>query len=149
MRSLEEGVGNVLEHLSEEIRQSNAEVHVQRPIPPVRANATVLEQVLSNLLSNALKFVKEGVVPNVRIWADRIENAVRLSIEDNGIGIDPVYAERIFRLFERLHDSREYPGTGIGLVIVRKGVERMGGKVGVETELNQGSRFWIELPAAE
>jgi two-component system, sensor histidine kinase and response regulator len=145
---LEMGLKGVLELLSEEIRHRNATVDVEHPLPEVRANSTVLEQVLANLLSNALKFVKEGVRPSIRIWSEQKDSAVRLHIEDNGIGIDPAYAERIFRLFERLHDSREYPGTGIGLVIVRKGVERMGGTVGVDSALNRGSRFWIELPAA-
>ncbi|MBD0344871.1 MAG: hypothetical protein ICV63_08605 [Coleofasciculus sp. Co-bin14] len=71
---------------------------------------------------------------------------IRLWVEDNGIGIAPEYQERIFRVFERLHGVETYPGTGIGLAIVRKGIERMGGRVGVESQLGQGSRFWIELP---
>jgi len=71
---------------------------------------------------------------------------VRLWVEDNGIGIAPEYHERIFRVFERLHDIEAYPGTGIGLAIVRKGAERMGGRVGVESEVGKGSRFWVELP---
>ena len=69
-------------------------------------------------------------------------------IEDNGIGIAPEYYQRIFRVFERLHGVESYPGTGIGLAIVRKGVERMGGGVGIESQANGGSRFWIELPKA-
>jgi signal transduction histidine kinase len=73
---------------------------------------------------------------------------VRIWIEDNGIGIDPKYQERIFQVFERLHGVETYPGTGIGLAIARKGVERMGGRVGVESQLGQGSRFWIELGKA-
>jgi len=72
---------------------------------------------------------------------------VRLWIEDNGIGIAPEHHERIFRVFERLHRATDYPGTGIGLAIVRKAMERMGGSVGVESALGRGSRFWIELPA--
>jgi signal transduction histidine kinase len=73
---------------------------------------------------------------------------VRLWIEDNGIGIAPEYQERIFRMFERLHAAGEYPGTGIGLAIVRKGTERMGGRVGVKSVPGTGCRFWLELPAA-
>jgi signal transduction histidine kinase len=73
---------------------------------------------------------------------------VRLWIEDNGIGIAPEYHERIFRMFERLHSMDAYPGTGIGLALVRKGVERMGGRVGVESAGVGGSRFWMDLPAA-
>ena len=140
-------------------------------LPPVRANEAVLDQVLSNLLSNALKFVRPETPPHLRILAEettfRMENPapksdpatdtslfyrrngkfVRLWIEDNGIGIPPEYHERIFRMFERLHGVGEYAGTGIGLAIVRKGVERMGGRVGLKSKLGTGSRFWIELPA--
>ena len=71
---------------------------------------------------------------------------VRLEVADNGIGIEPVFQEKIFKVFERLHSTEAYPGTGIGLAIVRKGVERMNGRVGVISELGQGSCFWIELP---
>lgn len=80
---------------------------------------------------------------------DSPEKWVRLWVEDNGIGIAPEYQERIFRVFERLHGIETYPGTGIGLAIVRKGMERMGGRVGVESQPGRGSRFWIELPAAK
>ena len=73
----------------------------------------------------------------------------RLSIPLTGIGINPEHHAKIFGLFERLHTVREYPGTGIGLALVRKGVERMGGRVGIKSELGKGSLFWIELPAGE
>ncbi len=73
---------------------------------------------------------------------------LRLFVRDNGIGIDPAYQDRIFRVFERLHDTRKYPGTGIGLVIVRKGVERMGGRTGMQSTPGVGSTFWFELPMA-
>jgi signal transduction histidine kinase len=73
---------------------------------------------------------------------------VRLWFEDNGIGIAPEYQDRIFRLFERLHGTDSYPGTGMGLALVKKGIERMNGQVGLESEAGKGSKFWIELPAA-
>jgi signal transduction histidine kinase len=73
---------------------------------------------------------------------------VRLWVEDNGIGVAPEHQERIFQIFERLHGIETYPGTGVGLAIVRKGVIRLGGQVGVEASLGQGSKFWIELPKA-
>lgn len=69
-------------------------------------------------------------------------------MQDNGIGIEPKYQAQIFRVFERLHGVETYPGTGIGLAIVHKGMERMGGRAGVESQVGQGSRFWIELPQA-
>jgi signal transduction histidine kinase len=70
-------------------------------------------------------------------------------VEDNGIGIEPGYQERVFQIFERLHGIETYPGTGVGLAIVRKGATRLGGRSGVESGSGQGSKFWIELPAAE
>ena len=125
------------------IRDKNALVEVTSPLPTVRAHEATLGQVLANLLSNALKFVAPGAVPRLRFWAEERPEIVRLWIEDNGIGIAADHRDRVFRVFERLNPR--YPGTGIGLSIVRKGVERMGGRVGLESTLGQGSRFWIEL----
>jgi signal transduction histidine kinase len=86
------------------------------------------------------------VKPQVRVWAESIpDNMVRISFEDNGIGIRKEAQERIFMMFQRLNSPGEYEGTGIGLAIVRKAVERMGGKVGVESEPGKGGRFWIDL----
>ncbi len=147
--SLEAEVDAALEQLRREVTQRQAKIEVQRPLPEVRANAVVLEQVLTNLLSNALKFSQDRVPPRVRIWAEPADSrAVRLHVQDNGIGFDPAHAQRIFGMFQRLHDPRKYPGTGIGLVIVRKGVERMGGHVGADSRPGHGARFWIELPPA-
>ena len=103
--------------------------------------------MLANLLSNALRFVAPEVRPEIRFWAEERPHTVRLWLEDNGIGIAPEHHRRVFRIFERLHGAT-YGGTGIGLAIVRKGVERMGGSVGLESALGTGSRFWIELPRA-
>jgi signal transduction histidine kinase len=108
-----------------------------------------LVQVLTNLVSNGLKFVELGVQPALRIRAEPRGSArLRLWVEDNGIGIDPTQHQRIFEVFQRLHGEEKYPGTGIGLALVRKGVERMGGDIGVESKPGQGSRFWIELKTA-
>ena len=87
--------------------------------------------------------------PEVRIWAEQRGPAVRLWIEDKGVGIAPQYHGVIFGIFERLHKTGEYAGTGVGLAIVQKGVERMRGQVGVESEVGKGSRFWIELESAD
>jgi PAS domain S-box-containing protein len=140
--------GAMLEQLlhTDECRQ--ARIDVQQPLPKVRANPTALKQVLENLLGNALKFVRPGTTPEVRISAQRQGEWVRLSIEDNGIGIDPKYHQRIFRVFERV-SGNSVPGTGIGLAIVQKGVERMGGRVGVDSTPGKGSRFWVDLRHAE
>lgn len=127
-----------------QIQERNALVEIVSALPKVRAHEGTLAQALVNLLSNALRFVEKDRRPHVRIFAERQEALVRLWIEDNGIGIALKHQERIFRVFERLHGAR-YGGTGIGLAIVRKGIERMGGRVGVESDLGKGSKFWIEL----
>lgn len=105
-----------------------------------------LVQVLTNLVSNGLKFVESGVQPALQIGVERRGSArLRLWVEDNGIGIDPTQHQRIFEVFQRLHGEEKFPGNGIGLALVRKGVERMGGDVGVDSKPGHGSRFWIEL----
>jgi PAS domain S-box-containing protein len=131
------------------LEASKAEIKIETPLLSVLAHEASLSQGLSNLLVNAVKFVAPGVVPRVRVRSERHDGKVRLWIEDNGIGIDPKYQERIFGMFQRLHDNKTYEGTGIGLAIVRKAVERMGGTVGVESEMGQGSRFWVELPGSD
>lgn len=114
----------------------------------VQAHEASLAQALTNLLRNALKFVAPGVSPRVSVHCEERGERVRLWVEDNGIGIRPELHARLFGMFERLHVERSYEGTGIGLAIVRKAIERMGGSVGVESDGTNGSRFWIELPGA-
>jgi signal transduction histidine kinase len=106
-------------------------------------------QVVTNLVANALKFTAPGVRPAVQLSAERRGAHVRLWVADNGLGIAPEHCRRIFQPFERLHGVEAFPGTGMGLAIVHKAVERMGGSCGVDSEVGRGSRFWIELPAAE
>lgn len=136
-----------LHSLDEPIRTTHANVEIEPNLPRVRANRAVLIQVLTNLVSNAVKF--GGDRPTVRIRAQKDGDKARIWVEDHGIGIAPKHQERIFRAFERLHGAERYPGTGIGLAIVHKGIERLGGRVGVESQEGQGSRFWFELPRAE
>jgi signal transduction histidine kinase len=125
-----------------QIEQTAAKIDTLEPLPIVLAHEVTLTQCLANLLSNA-----PGVRPAVRFWSEESGDYARLCIEDNGLGIPADQRERVFRVFERLHGSR-YQGTGIGLSIVRKGVERMGGRVGLHSEPGHGTRFWIELPRA-
>jgi signal transduction histidine kinase len=130
-----------------DLQPARCDIQIVGSFPPVQANAAALTQVISNLLDNAVKFSKPGALPRVRIRAEEMENRVRLWFEDDGIGIDGRAHKRIFGIFQSLHPHGAYEGTGIGLAIVRRAVERMGGKVGVESEAGKGSRFWVELKA--
>jgi signal transduction histidine kinase len=141
-------VYEALAQLEAPLRDSHAAVSTAEPLLGVVAHHCTLVQVISNLLSNACKFVAPGVQPCIRIWMEQRANWARLWIQDNGIGIGPEFHTRIFRVFERLHGVEAYPGTGVGLAIVRKGIERMGGRVGVESKPGEGSCFWLELPLA-
>jgi PAS domain S-box-containing protein len=124
-----------------------ADLLIEEELLDVVGHEPSLMQAVSNLLHNAMKFVAPGTKPKVRVRTDRRSGDVRLWVEDNGIGVRPEYQHRLFSVFERIHRERNYDGTGIGLAIVRKAVERMGGKVGVESDGVNGSRFWIQLPA--
>ena len=115
------------------------------PLPIVLADATQLLQVFQNLLGNALKF-RTAAPPIVHISAERQEDAWGFAVRDNGIGIEAQYVERIFAVFQRLHTRREYPGTGIGLALCKKMVERHGGRIWVESELGKGAMFAFTLP---
>jgi signal transduction histidine kinase len=129
-----------------DVKQRRAQIVIEEPLPPAVGHDTTLVQVFANLLGNGIKFVPPGRIPEVRVRAEAGDGAVRIWVEDNGIGIAPEHREKIFGVFERLHSSDDYAGTGIGLAIVKKGVERMGGQVGVESAPGRGSRFWVELP---
>jgi PAS domain S-box-containing protein len=125
------------------------EISVEDGLMPVVGHEASLSQAISNLLSNAVKFIAPGTQPKVHLRTERRNGDIRLWIEDNGIGIKPEYQHRLFNVFERMHPEKNYEGTGIGLAIVRKAAERMGGKAGVESNGVDGSKFWIQLPAAE
>jgi len=139
-----EALDQVLQLLAEEIKSRQATILAAPDLPVVYAHKSTLVQVLLNLISNALKFTREGTRPEIRVRADRIGSRARIWVEDNGIGIDQHDFDRLFGMFQRLNTN--FPGTGIGLALVRKGIERMGGKVSLESEVGKGSRFWIELP---
>jgi signal transduction histidine kinase len=130
------GVGN----------KNRAKIIIEPDLLDVMGHCFLLEQSLANLITNAAKFVSPGVVPEVRIRTEPRASHVRLWIEDNGIGIDASYHHKIFNMFERVGDLHRYEGTGIGLAIVNRAVQRMGGDCGVESAPGQGSRFWLDLP---
>jgi PAS domain S-box-containing protein len=145
-----------------EFQAAKAQIRLEGHLPVVLGNQAGLTQVFSNLLGNAIKFAKPGQTPQVRIWTEpqpalpppaapaavhHPSPGVRIWVEDHGIGISPLMLRRVFNMFARGTDT--YPGSGIGLALVRKVVDRMGGHVGVESEEGQGSRFWVELPVGD
>ena len=123
----------------------SAMVTIEENLPSVVANEAFLTQCVTNLVGNAVKFVAKGQMAKVKIFAECTGDNVIIKFQDNGIGIEEKNYERIFRMFERAHHATDYEGTGIGLAIVHKATERMGGRVGVESNLGAGSTFWIEL----
>jgi signal transduction histidine kinase len=130
------------------LQAAGAKITIDGKLLPVWGNLAALTQCFSNLLNNAIKFMPHGVSPEIAISSEPTPKGVRIWIQDNGIGIPPADAERIFSIFSRLHPADQFEGTGIGLSIVRKAAEKMGGKVGVMPGENGGSRFWLELLAS-
>ena len=150
--SLENVVSRAADHLHASFTGRDLQLEILKPLPDVLAHPTLLGQVVSNLLANAVKYVAPNVRPEIKIWPERRlapQPTIRLWVEDNGIGIAPDEQERIFRLFERGTAKHKYAGTGIGLAIVRMSMERMGGSVGLESTVGLGSRFWVELPESD
>ncbi len=131
-----------------EAKDRGAKVEFSGAFPKVQANEALLAEVLANLLTNAMKFMEPGVTPEIKVTGEVRGEWARVTVTDNGIGIDPQYHQRIFKMFERLHTVSAYPGTGVGLAIVQRAMTRMGGKFGLESERGKGSTFWIELPTA-
>jgi signal transduction histidine kinase len=134
---------------SERIETSGATLEVTEPLAVPTADPVLLERILANLVGNALTYRRPGVAPHVTLSSVRHNGAVTLAVADNGIGIAPQYHERIFEVFTRLHAEGEYPGTGIGLSIVRKAARLMGSEVTLESVEGEGSTFRLDLPAAE
>ncbi len=144
--AMEAVLADTLNNLQEAVRESGGQVH-HDPLPEVRADAGQMRQLLQNLIGNALKFHGE-TPPQVHVSAAPDPDGWRFAVRDNGIGIDPRFFERIFVVFQRLHTRDEYSGTGIGLAVCKKIVERHGGRIWVESAPNQGAAFCFTLPAA-
>jgi len=169
-------VNRVLQSLEPEISQTRARINVQMTFPRIVGNPYLMEQVLTNLIANALKFTRPGAPPEISISATQtdaqvgrgvpaeplvpaepstpssfiIHNSsfIRITVTDHGIGIPHESTKRMFGMFQKLHPVAQYPGTGIGLSIVKRAVELMNGRVGVFSDPGHGSSFWIELPFA-
>ena len=135
----------VLETLSAEIEKKEARIDIPKDLPVVRGDVTLLVNIVTNLLDNAMKYHKPGERPAIDIAYEITDQTVLLSIRDNGIGIEPVYHEKIFKVFQRLHSQTDCPGTGIGLAAVRKALQMIGGDVSVESGPRDGSVFKVNL----
>lgn len=141
-------VQRLLDERQREIAERNIRIHLDLPPLSLSADADGLYIVMRNLIDNAVKFTRHNSAPAIEIGGVRTAEGVHLWIRDNGIGFDMKYHDRIFEIFQRLHRLEEYPGTGIGLAIVKKAVERMGGRVWAESAPGQGAAFHLLLPAA-
>jgi PAS domain S-box-containing protein len=131
-----------------EFQAPHAKIIIDRPLPIICGHEAYVTQCLTNLLGNAVKFVPQGRTPTVLLRAEDCGQKTKIWFEDNGIGIDPAHFPRIFEIFGQVHSHKQFGGSGIGLAIVRKAVQRMNGEVGVESQAGQGSRFWILLDKA-
>lgn len=144
--SLEEVYNEALANLRIMIEETGAKVEA-RGLPVVQGDPRQLTQLFQNLIGNAVKFRKPGQPPRVEVLAEREGDCWRVSVRDNGIGMDPRFSDRVFVLFQRLHTREEYEGTGLGLAICKKIVERHGGRIWVESKEGEGAVFFFTLPA--
>jgi signal transduction histidine kinase len=136
----------ILDERRQELDARNAVTKVDLDSLIVRADPDGLAMVLRNLIDNALKFSRDRHPPVIEIRGHVEDDAIIVEIEDNGIGFDMRFHDRIFDIFQRLQRAEEYPGTGVGLAIVRKAMQRMGGRVSAEGVPGKGARFMLELP---
>jgi signal transduction histidine kinase len=133
--------------LSAETQERQASFKIQPDLGVALGHEATLLQVMMNLLANALKYSKLGIAPVIEVRSEHRDNRIRISVVDNGIGIAPEYHKKVFEIFERIPNSAGHSGSGVGLAIVAKSIERLSGTYGVESTPGTGSIFWFELPA--
>ena len=139
------GLNFALNNLKLSIEENNAEITYD-DLPDIFADEDQITRVFQNLISNAIKFKKADEIPKIHISAKKEDNEYVFSVSDNSIGMEQEYGDKIFEIFKRLHAIGEYEGTGIGLAIVKRIIERHGGKIWVESSLGKGSTFYFTLP---
>jgi light-regulated signal transduction histidine kinase (bacteriophytochrome) len=142
-----DALDRALASLDAAIKESGASI-VRRPLPSVRMHEFQLQQLFQNLIGNSVRY-RSSEAPRIRIAAERRGQDWLFSVQDNGIGIEPEYKEQIFALFKRLHTAAEYPGTGMGLAICQRIVERAGGRIWVDSERGRGATFFFTVPFKE
>jgi PAS domain S-box-containing protein len=136
---------NALANLGGVLEETNAEVTYEE-LPDIVGDFGQLTRVFQNLLSNSLKYRNKEVIPRIHVSVQDVDSEWRFSVQDNSIGIDPQYKDRIFKIFQRLHTAREYSGTGMGLSMCKRIIERHGGRIWVESEPGAGSTFYFTMP---
>lgn len=139
-------VDSVVAQFGDEVQRRHVALTIAVQPISVRVDAGGLSLALRNLLENALKYTREALHPRIGIECRRSEAGVLLTLTDNGIGFEMEYHDHIFKIFQRLHRDDQYPGTGIGLALVRKAIERIGGRVWAESKPGEGAKFFVELP---
>ena len=130
----------------QKIEELNAQVIVIGSFPQIKCHKSPLFQLFQNLISNALKYSRTDVAPLVKIQAKSVDNFWQFVVEDNGIGIDEEYFEKIFVIFQRLHNKDEYSGTGLGLAVTKKIIDSLNGKIWLESTPNVGTKFYFTIP---
>ena len=143
--SLKDSITQVLGILSDQITEADAQISLPEEMPTIQADKTLLEQIFSNLIGNALIYHRPDVTPHITVSSQKENSHIIVTVSDNGIGIPPEFQDKIFTIFQRLHGQDEYPGTGIGLSVVKKSVKLLGGQVWVQSEEGEGSTFYVRL----
>lgn len=139
-------INDALKNLDYNIQRSNANIIIPEQPPVVKGHPSHLVQLFQNLISNGIKFQSKGTIPQVIITVETLKSYFQFIIEDNGIGIEPEYFKRIFMVFERLNNRRDYAGSGLGLSICKRIVDNHGGNIFVESEFGKGTKFYFTLP---